>query len=644
MALVKKSSQGSNVAREESRRDQLELVTGKQNHQEAEAKRRKARTMAKQQQAAERIASATAQLSSGIAESASAAEELKRAMDQIAAGAEESSGAAQQSLRMVSRGAEALLRIKNNAETSQQKTNNLQTLLGEVGKEIRSTVTNVGVAAERQAASVVQVKELEQQSANISEIVKAVARIADQTNLLALNAAIEAASAGKHGKGFAVVADEVRTLAETSENSAREIQNLVSQIQEEVRIISEGINQAAATAKSEMEKGEVITSQLDLVRKDMIDIATGAREISMAAIQADTASKEAQTGSEAIAAAAEEQASACNESVRMINEQTQALAQSEQAARDLSDLADDLKNSSDIGKSAEEVASASEELSSAVQEINRASSQIMSALAQIGKGTEQQSAAAQQSSAAITQIEKSTQLAEERSKLALEKTQGMNEVLEKNQKSVEELIAGIMAGIEETKKSGKQISALERVSGRIDKIVDSITMVSIQTNMLAVSGAIEAARAGEYGKGFVVVSTDIRNLSRDSSENAERIKDLVKAIQEQIGTVGRDLEQIVELAISEVEKTRAISNNLVTVRQDIAELLAGNKDIAAASVEIVGAMTEIKQGVQQIAAAAAEADQATTEASSAAKQQSQGAEELAAAIEEIASLADELQS
>ena len=72
-------------------------------------------------------------------------------------------------------------------------------------------------------------------------MVKAVARIADQTNLLALNAAIEAARAGQHGKGFAVVADEVRTLAETSEKSARDIQELIGQIQKDVKVIAEGI-------------------------------------------------------------------------------------------------------------------------------------------------------------------------------------------------------------------------------------------------------------------------------------------------------------------------------------------------------------------------------------------------------------------
>jgi methyl-accepting chemotaxis protein len=174
--------------------------------------------------------------------------------------------------------------------------------------------------------------------------------------------------------------------------------------------------------------------------------------------------------------------------------------------------------------------------------------------------------------------------------------------------------------------------------------VDAITTVSIQTNMLAVNGSIEAARAGEFGKGFVVVATDIRNLAHDSAENADRIKDLVKAVQDQIGVVGRDLDEILASAMSEVDKAKLSTTNLVAIEADIAVVETGTQEILGASNEIAAAIAQVKKGVEQIAAAAQEADKAVTEASTAAKQQSQGAEELAAAIEEIASLADELQS
>ena len=190
--------------------------TSSATNREADAQRKKARTLAKQQQAAERIAAATAQLASGIAEASSAAEELKRASEQIATGAEEASSAAQESLSAFQQVGVSITRQLQNAEVSRSKGETCQALIARTGADVGALIANIGIAAQRQTASVRMVSELETQAANIGDIVKAVARIADQTNLLALNAAIEAARAGKHGKGFAVVADEVRTLAETS--------------------------------------------------------------------------------------------------------------------------------------------------------------------------------------------------------------------------------------------------------------------------------------------------------------------------------------------------------------------------------------------------------------------------------------------
>jgi len=220
----------------------------------------------------------------------------------------------------------------------------------------------------------------------------------------------------------------------------------------------------------------------------------------------------------------------------------------------------------------------------------------------------------------------------------------IRKLLGDNKNAVDKFITGIATSAQASRDSIHRIKELALVSRRIDKIVDAITTVSIQTNMLAVNGAVEAARAGEFGKGFVVVATDIRNLAHDSSENADRIKDLVKEIQDQIAVVGRDLDEIASTAMSEVERAKLSTSNLVAVEADVAEVADGAGKILASADEIAAAMVQVKKGVEQIAAAAQEADKAVTEAAAAAKQQAQGAEELAAAIEEIASLADELQS
>lgn len=610
----------------------------------ADAQKRKARTFARQQKAAERIAAATSQLSSGITEAASAATEMRKASDQIASGAEEAAGAAQESLKAVNQVAALILKAKENAETSVTKSDALQTVIGDVARQIANSILAIGRTSERQEGSVKMIQELDNQAATIGEVVKAVARIADQTNLLALNAAIEAARAGQHGKGFAVVADEVRTLAETSEKSARDIQALIVQIQKDVKMIAEGIQGAATAAREEIDKGKTTTQNLERIRADMAEVIAGGREIARGSDEANTAAKEALKGAEVIAAAAEEQGTACEEVRKTVDQQAQALAASEQTAQELSELADELKNSTDITKSAEEVASAAEELSSAVEEINRAAAQIMTALEQVGKGAQQQSSASQQSAAAVAEIEKSAQAAQQRAQEGIEKGQAISDLLGVNKKAVDEIILGVTASVEAGRKSREQITALEQVSRRIDKIVDAITTVSIQTNMLAVNGSVEAARAGEFGKGFAVVSTDIRNLARDSAENADRIKDTVKAIQDQIVTVRGDLAEIAEAGALEVEKNKQIASNLETVAKDMIVVLTGNKDIVAAAADIVRVTKQVQVGVEQVAAAAQEASRAATEATDAAKEQAKGTAELAAAVEEIASLADELQA
>ena len=611
---------------------------------QADVQRKRARTFARQQKIAERVAAATAQMASAISESASAAQLLRKSIERIATGAEEASGAAQLSLTAVNDIATGVIQAKVQADVSRQKSEALQGLLGELNVQIAASVLNIGTCADRQLASVQMVVELEKQAANIGDIVKAVARIADQTNLLALNAAIEAARAGQHGKGFAVVADEVRALAETSEKSASDIQGLVGQIQGEVKTIADGINGAAEAARTEAEKGKAVTVQLEKARTDMLAIVAGSSEIASAALQADVATKEVQKGSEQIAAAATEQSAACEEALKTVDQQTQALDQSQTSSEELSTLADELKNSTDISKSAEEMASAAEELSSAVQEISSAATQIMGAIEQINKGSQQAASAAQQSSAGNTQIEKGATLSQDRAKIGLETGRTISDLVKSSRSAVEDLIVGVSKALEDTNKSSQLITTLEQVSRRIDKIVDSITTVSIQTNMLAINGSIEAARAGEFGKGFMVVSTDIRNLARESAENADRIKDVVKATQDQIVAVRRDLEQIAAAAEAEVQKNKAITTNLATVEQDMAIVLTGNEEILKGADIILSAVQEAQKATMQISTAADQASKDATEAAGAAKQQSRGAEELAAAVEEIASLADELQN
>ncbi len=618
--------------------------TDSHSKRDAEAQRRKARTLAKQQQASERIASASAELATGVAQAAAARDQLSTAMCEIAAGAEESCIASLESLAAVNQIAGRIQRQAELSAESCKKAEMLQIQIDNTANEIGDLVINVKQASDQQNASVVLMTDLEQQASNINEAVKQVMRIADQTNLLALNAAIEAGRAGKHGKGFAVVADTVRSLAETSAQNAGGIADLVEIVQDKSRSVGGKVKSMAQTALAEVETGQKVTDQLAVIKTDMNAIYEGATELGSAAEEMNAAAMEVQKGSEAIATAAEEQSSAAEEVVGTLAEQGVAFDGAEQASQDLEVLADDLKNNTDMTKASEEVAAAAEELSAAVEEVSRSAQEINIAIDQISRGTEQAAAATEQAVAGISQIERRVKATEDISSNAVEKCANMAQLLETNKQSVTEMVESINEALEAGRVNLTALEEIETNMRSIDKITDAIATVSIKTSMLAVNGAIEAARAGEYGKGFAVVSGDIQNLASDSAENIDQIKDLVRKIQDQATRVKNDLNTIAINTQQQAEKAKQSTSNLQAVVAAVNVIVEENQEIQQAAVEVVAGVTQAKKGMEQIAAASEQASSNAQEAATASQQQSQGAEELAAAIEEIAAIADELQS
>ncbi|MCZ8529460.1 methyl-accepting chemotaxis protein [Alteromonas sp. PRIM-21] len=116
------------------------------------------------------------------------------------------------------------------------------------------------------------IKDLDEQSQKVADLVKSISGIADQTNLLALNAAIEAARAGDQGRGFAVVADEVRQLASRTSSATEEIVNVVVEnrklTENAVQLIEAGQEKARDALEYSTQSGNA-----------MSEIQSGANEV-----------------------------------------------------------------------------------------------------------------------------------------------------------------------------------------------------------------------------------------------------------------------------------------------------------------------------------------------------------------------------
>ncbi len=115
---------------------------------------------------------------------------------------------------------------------------------------IDEVVANMGQIAGFSDKTNDSIKVLTERSREISRVLGVITEISSQTNLLALNAAIEAAQAGDAGRGFAVVAEEIRKLAEDSKKSAREIEALVVDVQNDTLKASDAMAQMSTSVKS----------------------------------------------------------------------------------------------------------------------------------------------------------------------------------------------------------------------------------------------------------------------------------------------------------------------------------------------------------------------------------------------------------
>lgn len=292
-----------------------------------------------------------------------------------------------------------------------------------------------------------------------------------------------------------------------------------------------------------------------------------------------------------------------------------------------------------IDRAASELTSAASEMAMTADESGHAVGEVAQAMSSISEGAGHQARLILEASDVLGEIENSIRDASEHShqaQLQIADTERLSE------RGVE-LVAQAQQAMSDVRDSASQtalaVRSLGFKSGDIDQIVQAISGISAQTNMLALNASIEAARAGDQGRGFANVAEEVRLLAEEAHDSAERIAALIDDIQDQTDKAVVAMEagvERVEAGFDAVNRDRA---TFTEIGAEVHALTEAATQVHELADEIAADTVKVREQIEQVATVAEQSSAATQQVSASTQQTSAAAEQVSASAQRVAETA-----
>lgn len=291
---------------------------------------------------------------------------------------------------------------------------------------------------------------------------------------------------------------------------------------------------------------------------------------------------------------------------------------------------------------AENVAATSEELSASSEETSAATNQIADTVQSLTHTADTSVTLSSESMQASTLMEEKAQHITKATQSMKADSKEMGMRSKEGRDTVAQAIQQIESINRTVASSSKTMNQLDDQVTEISTILELITSISDQTNLLSLNAAIEAARAGESGKGFAVVAGEVRSLAEQSKESVTKIEAMIKGIQQQAKSAATDMQK----GTSEVEKgtqmIKGVDQSFEAISASIDKVTNQIQTVAGSAEDIAKQTTQLKSHITQMNQASETTLAGTEDAAASTEEQLAAMEEVAASAQGLADLAGDL--
>jgi len=216
------------------------------------------------------------------------------------------------------------------------------------------------------------------------------------------------------------------------------------------------------------------------------------------------------------------------------------------------------------------------------------------------QASEAQQAQSASISSAATELTASSEEVSSNAELTAQTSVSATDLAEQGAILIEKRIESISQQAKNISNINSELADVEKAGEQISKVLQVISDIAEQTNLLALNAAIEAARAGEQGRGFAVVADEVRSLAQKTHTSTDEINTTISRLQTSIERAKSVTEEGVEESERSVEGADRMRASLRDIATQIKQIQAMNEQVAAAATEQLSVSEDITRSIYEV--------------------------------------------